>query len=88
MSKKRRSLIEEVEEMAKEAPSKPTEGGYGEYHIVNPCKWLAVRNEAGEVIGSITKGSHVIGEIKGDKFYFEYEGQIACIDKKRVEQLQ
>lgn len=86
MSKKKRSLIEEVEEMAKENEV-PEEETKTEYQIDSPLKHLAVRDESGAVLGTITKGAKVVGEFRGDKFYFEYEGRTACIDKKRVRKL-
>ena len=88
MAKKRKSLIDEVEEMAKEEVredfiNKPI---VKDNHKIS-CHGGAVnvRMLSGEVLGIIFDGTKVDGKFEGDKFIFEYEGHEGYVSKKYVE---
>jgi hypothetical protein len=90
MSKKKKSLIEEVEEMAKkseetnETIDNEIQTNNDRFVIQNSTRNLAVRNEKGEVIGTIENGTEIVGTRENDRIRFEFNGVDGYVKVNRV----
>ena len=81
---KKKSLIDKVEEMAKEKEIEQETNK--NYKVSGKGGYLMVKDKRGNVIGSIKKSEIVTGKIDGDNLEFNYGGTNGYISQNYVEE--
>ena len=84
MARKRKTIVEEEVKTEPIKEEKPVEKKPESHKINSTRRWIAVKNNNGDILGSIEKGTSVIGEFAGDRFKFTFNGTDGYVKRECV----